>query len=149
MPSLERRAQGRDAAVVILAAGSGTRSGATGNKVLLELDGVPLLCHSVLAAASLAEVGPIVLTVREEDRAAVADALARHTQVGERVAIVTGGQTRHGSEWAALQWLAPLIDAGDVAVVALHDAARPLAPPALYADILAAARTHGGALPVV
>ena len=39
------------AAVVILAAGSGSRVGADVNKVLLDLDGLPVLTHSVLHRA--------------------------------------------------------------------------------------------------
>ena len=43
------------------------------------------------------------------------------------VEVVVGGATRHGSEWEALQVLAPAIEAGEVDVVVIHDAARPLA----------------------
>ena len=60
---------------------------------------------------------------------------------------MTGGATRHDSEWRALQALAAEIDAGELDVVAVHDGARPLAGPDLFAAVLAAAREHGGALP--
>ena len=43
------------------------------------------------------------------------------------VLLVPGGDTRHASEWAALRVLADEIDAGVITVVAVHDAARPLA----------------------
>jgi 2-C-methyl-D-erythritol 4-phosphate cytidylyltransferase len=62
--------------------------------------------------------------------------------------MVTGGDTRHGSEWAALELLAPAIVAGDIDVVAMHDAARPLASAALYEVVLATAERLGGAIPV-
>ena len=136
------------AAVIVLAAGSGSRVGAETNKVLLPLGETCVLGHSVRTALSLGEVTRLVLVVRagEEDavRAAVAPLL------GDREAhLVVGGASRHASEWAALQALAPDIDAGRIDLVAVHDGARPLAGAALFEATLAAARTHGGALPVV
>jgi 2-C-methyl-D-erythritol 4-phosphate cytidylyltransferase len=45
--------------------------------------------------------------------------------------------------------LAGAIGRGEVDVVAIHDGARPLAGGALFTATLAAAREHGGAIPVV
>ena len=136
------------AAVVILAAGAGTRVGAATNKVLLELGDTSVLGHSVRAALAVAQVTRLVLVARpgEEDavREAVAPLLAE-----DGAYLVTGGETRHASEWHALRALAPDIESGEVEVVAVHDGARPLAGPALFEATLAAAREHGGALPVV
>ena len=65
--------------------------------------------------------------------------------------IVTGGDSRHGSEWAALQALAPAIESGEVDVVVIHDAARPLASTALFDRVIAcglrAGRRHPGPHP--
>jgi 2-C-methyl-D-erythritol 4-phosphate cytidylyltransferase len=135
-------------AVVILAAGSGSRVGAEVNKVLLPLRDVPVLLWSVRDALALPDVRRLVLVVRPEDRAAVADAVAPH--LGDReVLLVDGGATRHASEWAALRVLAADIDAGAVDVVAIHDGARPLAGVPLWEAVIAAARATGGAIPVV
>jgi 2-C-methyl-D-erythritol 4-phosphate cytidylyltransferase len=65
------------------------------------------------------------------------------------VGLVVGGATRHQSEWAALRLLAPAIARGDLDVVAMHDAARPLATVELYRSVLEAAARVGGAIPVV
>lgn len=136
------------AAVVLLAAGSGSRVGAWTNKVLLPLGEVPVLVWSVRDALSLPDVAQVVLVVRREDRPAVGAAVTPH--LGDREVLVTdGGATRHASEWAALRVLAPLIEDGTVDVVAVHDAARPLAGVELWRAVLDAARRHGGALPVV
>jgi 2-C-methyl-D-erythritol 4-phosphate cytidylyltransferase len=136
------------AAVVILAAGSGTRVGAEVNKVLLPLAGVPVLAWSVRDALSLDEVHRVVVVVRDGEQQAVADALVPH--LGEHeVLVVAGGATRHRSEAAALRVLAGEIRSGAIDVVAVHDGARPLAGRALLAATLAAAREHGGAIPVV
>ena len=137
------------AAVVVLAAGSGTRVGAELNKVLLPLAGVPVVARSVRTARAAPGVACVVLVVRDGEQDAVREAVEPHLddQVPE-VAMVVGGETRHLSEWAALSLLAPAIDAGDLDVVAMHDAARPLASVALYADVLRTAELVGGAIPV-
>lgn len=136
------------AAVVILAAGSGSRVGAEVNKVLLPLGDAPVLVWSLRAALALPDVRRVVLVVRPDEREAVAAAVAPH--LGEReVALVDGGSTRHASEWRAIQALAPEIESGELDVVAIHDGARPLAGTALFAATIDAARAQGGAIPVV
>ena len=136
------------AAVVILAAGAGTRVGAATNKVLLELGDTSVLGHSVRAALAVEQVTRLVLVARPGEEDAVREAVA--PLLGEDGAyLVTGGDTRHASEWHALRALAADIESGEVEVVAVHDGARPLAGPELFEATLAAAREHGGALPVV
>ena len=136
------------AAVVILAAGSGTRVGAGVNKVLLTLDGASVLAHSLRTALAVGDVARVVVVVRPGDEPSVAAEV--EPLLGTReVMMVPGGADRHASEWAALQALRPAIRDGLVDAVAIHDAARPLATPALYDAVLDAARTHGGAIPVV
>jgi len=136
------------AAVVIVAAGSGTRVGAGLNKVLLPLGDRPVLAWSVCDALAVADVCRVVVVIRAADRAAVVDALAPLLGDAE-VLLVDGGSTRHQSEWAALRVLAPAIESGEIDLVAIHDGARPLAGVALFEATLAAARDHGGAIPVV
>jgi 2-C-methyl-D-erythritol 4-phosphate cytidylyltransferase len=63
------------------------------------------------------------------------------------VELVLGGATRHGSEERALQHLAPAITSGELDLVLIHDAARPLCSPGLVAELLRAAAEHGGAVP--
>lgn len=147
-------------AVVVLAAGSGSRVGAGVNKVLLPLGGVPVVARSVRTACAVPGVRRVVLVVRDGDQEAVRAAVEPHLagvgdaggdtggDTGPEVAMVTGGATRHLSEWAALTLLAPMIESGEVDVVAMHDAARPLAGVPLYESVLEAAARVGGAIPV-
>jgi 2-C-methyl-D-erythritol 4-phosphate cytidylyltransferase len=135
-------------AAVVLAAGSGTRLGAETNKVLLPLSGVPVLARSVRTVLDVEGVHRIVLVVRPEDRDEVAEAVAPH--LGEHdLWLVDGGEHRHDSEWQALQVLAADIENDELDVVAIHDAARPLAGVELWRAVLDAAARHGGAIPVV
>ncbi len=136
------------AAVVILAAGSGSRVGADANKVLLPLGDSTVLGQSVRTVLRVAGVTRLVIGVRAGDEDAVRRAVAPLLGTHE-VRMAPGGATRHASEWAALQALADDVDAGEVDVVAVHDGARPLADAALFEATIAAAREHGGAVPVV
>lgn len=135
------------AAVVVLAAGAGSRVGASRNKVLLPLGDTSVLGHSVRAALAVEQVTRLVLVARPGEEDAVRESVT--PLLGEDGALlVTGGETRHASEWRALQALVPDVEAGEVDVVAIHDGARPFASPALFDAVLDAAREHGGAIPV-
>lgn len=135
-------------AVIVLAAGSGTRLGAAENKVLLSLAGQPTLVWSLEAALELDGVHRLVVVVRPGDRpdveAAIASRLGSHDLL-----LVDGGDTRHGSETNALAVLRSDIEEGEIDVIAIHDAARPLATADLWRSTIAAAAVSGGALPVL
>jgi 2-C-methyl-D-erythritol 4-phosphate cytidylyltransferase len=119
--------------------------GAECNKVYLPLRARPVLAWSLATFTGMAEVGVVVLVVRDVDREAAERVLAEHAVPG--VEVVTGGVTRQESELAGLRRLASRIEGGAVDAVLVHDAARPLAGRALVAAVLAAARASGGAVP--
>lgn len=131
-------------ALVFVAAGEGRRVGGDVNKVLLPLAGCPVLLHSVRAGLAAGGVREVVVVVRAGDRDDVTRMLSDHDV---RASIVVGGDTRHESEWNALRSLAPLIDELDV--VAIHDAARPLASTDLFCDVISAAHAYGACIPGV
>lgn len=144
----QRYAPRMPAAVVILAAGSGSRVGADVNKVLLPLDGTPVIVHSLVTVLGLSGVDPVVLVCRPGEEDDVATVVAPHLG-GRDVLLVPGGDTRHDSEQAALAVLASQIEGGEVDVVVVHDGARALAPASLFAEVIAVAREAGGAVPIV
>jgi 2-C-methyl-D-erythritol 4-phosphate cytidylyltransferase len=135
------------AALVVLAAGEGSRVGHDTNKVLLPLAGRRVFTWSIRWAHSLPQVSRVVLVIREADREHVLRALGRELPEVD-VRIVVGGSTRHESEWRALQALAAGIEAGETDVVVIHDAARPLAGAQVFLDVIDGAQGYGGALPV-
>lgn len=135
------------AAVVMLAAGEGRRTGHHTNKVLLPLAGRRVFTWPIHSARELASVTHTVLVIREQDRATVTTTLDREVEPPD-VTVVVGGDSRHSSEWKALQALAPAIEAGEIDVVVIHDAARPLASTSLFAAVIDTASAHGGAIPV-
>jgi 2-C-methyl-D-erythritol 4-phosphate cytidylyltransferase len=131
---------------VLLAAGSGSRTGHQTNKVFLSLAGRRVFVWSLDATRGMPEIGPVVLVVREDEQDAARAVLTREAP-GRAVRVVVGGPSRHSSEWSALQALRPDIERGEVDVVVIHDAARPLSGPGLFRSVVAAARRHGGAVP--
>ena len=136
------------AGVVLVAAGAGTRVGAAANKVLLPMGDVPVLVWSVRAALAVPDVQALVLVVRPGEEAEVEAAVAPH--LGDREALlVPGGPTRHVSEWHGIRGLAASVGQGELDVLVVHDAARPLAGAELFAATIEAAREHGGAVPVL
>jgi 2-C-methyl-D-erythritol 4-phosphate cytidylyltransferase len=134
--------------LVVLAAGDGRRAGHDTNKVLLPLAGRRVFTWCIRWGRHLGHVTHTVLVIRPQDRASVDQVLEREVD-GPEVLVVDGGESRHGSEWAALQALAPAITAQDIDVVVIHDAARPLAGTQLFAEVVATAIREGGAVPVL
>ncbi len=136
------------AALVILAAGSGTRFGHTINKVWLPLSGRRIISHSLANAAKNFKYGRTILVINPDDEELAHATLALELS-GLKVEVVHGGATRHESEYNALVYLAPQIESSEIEVVLIHDGARPLATPALFVEIANAAQRHGGAIPTI
>jgi len=136
-------------AVVVLAGGSGLRVGGDRNKAYLPLAGRTAVGIS-LRTMAVATPGllRLVLVVRSDDVDLAEATLAEefpHPPVP--VELVTGGVSRHGSEERALHHLEPAIRAGELDLVLIHDAARPLCSPALVSTLVDAAAAGGGAVP--
>jgi 2-C-methyl-D-erythritol 4-phosphate cytidylyltransferase len=127
-------------AAIVPAAGRGERLGPGAPKALRLLGGVPLLVHAVrnLAAARLVDL--VVVAAPPDQVTAVRALLADH-HTGATLHVVPGGPTRPESVRAAL---AALPDA--VAVVLVHDAARPLAPVELIDAVASVVRAGADAV---
>ncbi|GAA4143929.1 2-C-methyl-D-erythritol 4-phosphate cytidylyltransferase [Leifsonia shinshuensis] len=128
-------------AVVVVAAGSGARLGAEVPKAFVELDGATLLERSLHAVRGMrSPVEPILVV--PADRVAEAAELA-HRVFGRPADVIAGGATRQQSVAAGLTVLGD-----EVEVVLVHDAARALAPSALFDAVVAAVvETGHGVIP--
>jgi 2-C-methyl-D-erythritol 4-phosphate cytidylyltransferase len=133
---------------IVLAAGSGTRVGNSRNKVYLPLAGRRIVTWSLEVFRKIPGIGRLVLVVRDDDRELAAEVLDRELP-GVPVDLVTGGDTRHESEYRALLHLAEEIRRGEIEVVLVHDAARPLAPVRIVEEVLATAIREGSAIPAL
>jgi 2-C-methyl-D-erythritol 4-phosphate cytidylyltransferase len=130
---------------ILLAGGSGTRLRHSENKVYLQVGGRPLVSWSLDLFASSPLVDDIVLVIRVSDAAQVAQ-LGSGPPAKLR-AVVEGGPTRHASEHAGLEAIAPAIDDGSIELVLIHDAARPFVSRDLLARVIDTAARVGGAVP--
>jgi 2-C-methyl-D-erythritol 4-phosphate cytidylyltransferase len=104
---------------ILPAAGLGTRMGHEKPKQFLELDGVPLVIHSVRRIASCPMVTDIILATRAD----VVDGLderIRRENLRQNVIVVRGGDSRQES---VAQALAHVPEGAEIVLV--HDAVRP------------------------
>ncbi len=143
-----RAAPPADVVGVVLAAGQGTRVGADGNKAYLPLAGRSMVSWSLATMTEVADIDRIVLVFRSGERD-LARATVDRELPGVAVELVEGGASRHASEFNVLRHLAADIDSAAVDVVVIHDAARPMAGPQMFATAIALARRRGGAIPAL
>ena len=102
---------------MIAAAGSGARLGAGGPKALVEVAGRPLLAWCLDAFAAADSIGAVVIASPPGHEAAIAE-------LAPDAVVVRGAESRSGSVANALERV-------EAELVAVHDAARPLAAAAL------------------
>ncbi len=131
---------------VLLAGGAGTRIQQEINKVYLSLGDRQIISYALESLDLAPRVELIVVVHRGEDGAHLDDLLAS-TPTTTPVETVLGGDTRHLSEYAALEHLASRID--DIDLIAIHDAARPFATIDLISGLLEKADETGGAIPAL
>ncbi len=117
------------------------------SKVFLPLSGHPVFSWSFRWAALVPAITHRLLVTAERDRQLAEQVLADEVaDLG--VEVIVGGKARHESELHALRALASRIERGEIDVVVIHDAARPLAGTELFAAVVDTAHRHGGAIPV-
>jgi 2-C-methyl-D-erythritol 4-phosphate cytidylyltransferase/2-C-methyl-D-erythritol 2,4-cyclodiphosphate synthase len=110
-------------------------------KQLVELDGVPMLRRSLDACLGHPLIADAVVALPAELLAAPPSYL---TATIKPVVLVEGGERRQDSVARAFARVP-----SSAAVVVVHDAARPLASPAVFERTIRAAATHGAALAAV
>ena len=133
-------------AVIIVAAGSGTRMGGS-KKQYIPLGGKPLFMWSAQAFLACAPVQELILVLPEADRTEVAERWLmelRSCRLDCRLETVAGGKTRQASVAAGLAALQ-----SNCPYVIVHDAARPMIKKDLILQVFAAAEECGAATAAV
>jgi 2-C-methyl-D-erythritol 4-phosphate cytidylyltransferase len=119
---------------ILPAAGLGTRMGAETPKQFLELDGTPIVIHSVRRIASCPLVTDIILATRA-DVVATLEERVRAEKLPQPVRVVRGGGSRQES---VTQALAQVPDEAEIVLV--HDAVRPFVTVAQITRVIEEAR---------
>jgi 2-C-methyl-D-erythritol 4-phosphate cytidylyltransferase len=130
---------------VILAAGQGTRMGSAINKVLLPINGKPIIIHAIETFEQCSAIDEILLVAAagEEDQLAK---VARDAHCQKVRQVIHGGATRHASEQCALEALRARIMSGEIELILIHDAARPFVPISSVEQLIQRAREVGAAI---
>lgn len=125
-----------ETAIIIVAAGRGTRAGGGEPKQWRRLGGRSVLSRSV---AAFAPFGPIVLVLHPDDM------LRGLAEFGGRVVLVAGGENRAQSVRNALE----AVDERRLSRVLIHDGARPFASADLIRRVLTALDDAPAAAPAL
>jgi len=130
-------------AVLLLAAGSGSRFGGDIPKQYVEVAGKAIVLHTLEHLAAEARISVIQPVVAAGDLH-FAELIKAQDYPFEILSAVTGGAERSLSMQRGLDALPQ-----DVELVAVHDAARPLPSKGLLADVIDVAEQFGAAVPGV
>ena len=130
----------RAVGAVIAAAGSSSRMGGR-DKLAEPLDGIPVILRTLAAVEAVPEIREIVVVTRE-DR--VEEYRRLLGQCSRLRAVMPGGSTRQESVRNGVRALSP-----DCTLAAIHDGARPLVTPEVFARCIEAAQSCGAATAAV
>ena len=120
---------------IIPAAGASRRMGC-GNKLLMELEGVPVLGRTLLALESCPIIREIIIAASEDNIVTYAE-LGKALGVTKLTKVVKGGDTRQESVYKAA------LEAHEQAkYLAVHDGARPLVTPEVVENACKGAFLH-------
>lgn len=124
---------------IVAAGGSGTRMGASVNKLFLEVNDVPVIAHTLSALAKSEVVSEIIIAAREEEIIYISE-LVSVFGITKVKAIVKGGATRAESVFSASKEVSPECD-----LVMIHDGARPFVTDAILMETAKKAEKFGAA----
>jgi len=132
--------------VIIPAAGLGTRMSAVSaakskSKQFLELQGAPILVHTLRKFAGCSEVSEIVVALRKNETASFQKQIEKE-KFGRRLRFVEGGEHRQNSVANALA----SIKAADDDIVLVHDAVRPFVDQETIVNVIEAVKRYDAAI---
>ncbi|MFG6279611.1 2-C-methyl-D-erythritol 4-phosphate cytidylyltransferase [Microbacterium sp. 5K110] len=120
-------------AVIVVAAGSGTRLAGGAPKAFVGLDEHTILRHALRGVFAAPRAQVVIVVPAGFEGPALTDAREAAGDRADLVSVVPGGATRQSSVAAGLAALW-----ADVDTVLVHDAARALTPPAVFERVVAA-----------
>jgi 2-C-methyl-D-erythritol 4-phosphate cytidylyltransferase len=125
---------------ILPAAGMGTRMGGETPKQFLELDGSPILLHTLRRLASCGAITEIILATRADEIQRLEES-CRQEKFRQTIRVVKGGSSRQESVAAALDHVG-----ADTELVVVHDAVRPFVTREQVSRVIDEARKCGAAI---
>ena len=138
----KREPQGPRCAAVVPAAGSSRRMGGQ-DKILLPLDDIPVLMHTLRALSASERIQEIVVVTREDLIVPVGQ-LCRDCALDKVTKVLVGGATRADSVLIGVEEVS-----GRAELIAVHDGARPLVTVEVIDAAIRKAAGCGAAAPAV
>ena len=138
----KREPQGPRCAAVVPAAGSSRRMGGQ-DKILLPLDDIPVLIHTLRALSASERIQEIVVVTREDLIVPVGQ-LCRDCALDKVTKVLVGGATRADSVLIGVEEVS-----GRAELIAVHDGARPLVTVEVIDAAIRKAAECGAAAPAV
>ena len=127
---------------IIPAAGRGKRIGASVPKQFLEIQGRPLLHHTLTVFASCKLIDYVVLVMPRADVDKMGEDWLNKYEIVRKV--VVGGEQRQDSVYNGFSSLEEGTD-----IVVVHDGVRPFATPQMITATVEAAQQHGAAITAI
>ena len=137
-------------AVILVAAGRGSRAGEGLPKQYRAIGGRPLLAHTIDAFLAIPDITEVLPVIHPDDTDLCAQAVRRAAGAGPHRILppAFGASTRQTSTHAGLRALAARPGPAPN-IVLIHDAVRPFVTAQLVSGVIAAARAHGAAIPAL
>jgi 2-C-methyl-D-erythritol 4-phosphate cytidylyltransferase len=126
---------------IIAAAGQGMRMGGLRPKQFLEIDGTPIIIHTLRQFEQCAEIQEVIVVLPAAETTPFL-ALAGKCGLRKLARVVPGGLTRAESVFRGLQ----SVRAATAGIVAVHDGVRPFVTPDEISRTVRAAETTGAAI---
>lgn len=125
--------------VIIVAAGNSSRMGE--NKLLIDLNGIPVIQKTLKSFDNLKFINEIILVCRQDD-------LLEFSKIAKTIntpiKIVCGGETRMHSSQNGIKACNE-----NAKIIGIHDGARPLVTPELIKNCIISAKENKASIPVV
>lgn len=128
---------------IVPAAGSSSRMKEFGNKLLLQLNSVPVIALTLIQLQNSPYIDEIIIPAREELVSEISDICKVHS-LNKVKSIVRGGSIRAESVLNGINEAKGRFD-----LIAIHDAARPFVSQKIIENTVLAAATYNAAAPAV
>lgn len=124
---------------IVAAGGSGTRMGASVNKLFFKIADIPVIVHTLKALQNCKEITEIIISAKEDEIIKISEMVSGYSLTKVKT-IVKGGKTRGESVMSASREVSE-----DTEIVMIHDGARPLVTDKILAETIKSAEDFGAA----